>query len=984
MQKLIEIINNEDKKNPFTDQELAKMLSMPRIKIINERNKLNIPDSRDRRKDLLLRDLKIILSEYPNLSERKTTELMIDKGYNISRNIVARNIKELMSEGEIEEVNIEKIDDSSTDIKGYTKNQNTNEEDESGFKKLIGYRGSLKNKIDLAKAAILYPPNGLHTLIYGGTGVGKSELAECMYEFAVANNVKPKDSPFIIFNCADYAENPNLLISQLFGVVKGAYTGANAEREGLVEKANGGVLFLDEIHRLPPEGQEILFYLIDKGKYRKLGETNTERSVNVLILAATTENPESNLLLTFRRRIPMLIELPKLIDRPLSEKLEIITMFLVREANRVNRNLLITRDVLMCLMLYNCQGNIGQLKSDIQVICAKSYVKYMSKNTNEVIIDMEDLSNLMKSEFLKGNKVNKTIMNLVTDDLYVDIKNLKGHKNEITNYVNQNEIYQYIENEFQKLEQQGMKSEEIDEILLEKVESKLGKIIDNKNITKVLNINELKTIVRPEVINITEGILEIVRDKYKFINNSFFIALAIHINFTIERVLTGKVITKSNIDITKKILPQEFQVAEKIRKMIENATNLKIPNDEAGYIALYINKFCSDELILEPKVRVIIITHGHVAEGMADVVNQLLGINDTIGIEIALDESPESALERTIKVVKQIDEGKGCLLLVDMGSLGGFASVIEERTGIRAKTIGRVDTLLALEAVRKASIEGDSLDNIMEDLKESKLYQGTFKSEISTNSNNKIKKKALITICLTGEGNALSIKKHLQNYLKKATVDIDIFPMGFINKEDIEEEINKISIDYDILAVCGTINLKVANIPFISYESILNGTGINRITKLMDIYSDKEESVKEESLSDLIHEELIFLDLDGLSKEDVIDNMAEALEEGGYVNNRFTLSLYKREAMGSGIFNNTIAIPHGLPENVIKPAIVIAKLNNPVQWEGNIMVDLVLMLALKENNREEIKKLFFMIREDNLMEKLNSASSVKDIKKMFS
>ena len=103
---------------------------------------------------------------------------------------------------------------------------------------------------------------------------------------------------------------------------------------------------------------------------------------------------------------------------------------------------------------------------------------------------------------------------------------------------------------------------------------------------------------------------------------------------------------------------------------------------------------------------------------MADVVNQLLGVDDTIGIEIALDESPESALERTIKVVKQIDEGKGCLLLVDMGSLGGFASAIEERTGIRAKTIGRVDTLLALEAVRKASIEGDSLDNIMEELKQ--------------------------------------------------------------------------------------------------------------------------------------------------------------------------------------------------------------------------------------------------------------------------
>lgn len=983
MEKLVEIIKQEDKKNPYTDQELAKILSLPRLKIISERNKLNIPDSRDRRKKMLLEDLKDILTKNPNMSERKITDLMIERGYNISRNIVARNMKDLLEDTESKNDDNNDLKKSSNTFKEYIKREERAEEDESGFKKLIGYRGSLKNKIDLAKAAILYPPNGLHTLIYGGTGVGKSELAECMYEFAVANNVKSKDAPFIIFNCADYAENPNLLISQLFGVVKGAYTGANSDREGLVEKANGGVLFLDEIHRLPPEGQEILFYLIDKGKYRKLGETNTERNVNVLILAATTENPESNLLLTFRRRIPMLIELPKLTDRPLSEKLEIITMFLVREANRVNRNLLVTRDVLMCLMLYNCQGNIGQLKSDIQVICAKGYVKYMSKNINEVIIDMEDLSNIIKSEFLKGNKINKTIMSLVTDDLYIDIKNMKSHKSEITKYVNENEIYQYIENEFQNLESQGMKSEEIDEILLQKVEGKLGRIIDNKNITKVLNINELKTIVRPEVINITEKILDIVRDKYKFINNSFFIALAIHINFTIERVLTGKSITKSNIDVTKKVLPQEFQVAEKIRKTIEKATNLPIPNDEAGYIALYINKFCSDELILEPKVRVIIITHGHVAEGMADVVNQLLGVDDTIGIEIALDESPESALERTIKVVKQIDEGKGCLLLVDMGSLGGFASAIEERTGIRAKTIGRVDTLLALEAVRKASIEGDSLDNIMEELKESRLYQGTFKSEISSRANVDEKKKALVTICLTGEGNALSIKKYLENHLKRDNKDIEIFPMGFINKEDIEEEIELLSEEYNVVAVCGTINPKISNVPFVSYESILNGKGINRISKFMDIYT-QEEVVNEERLIDLIQDDLLFLDMDELSKESIIDKMAETLEAKGYVNSKFILSLYKREAMGSGIFNNTIAIPHGLPENVIKPAIAIAKLNNPVQWEGQVMVDLVVMLALKENNRQEIKKLFSMIREEELAEKLKTAQSVKDIKKMFS
>ncbi len=59
-----------------------------------------------------------------------------------------------------------------------------------------------------------------------------------------------------MFNCAEYANNPELLTSKLFGHAKGAFTGADRAVSGLIETSNGGVLFIDEVHRLPPEGQE--------------------------------------------------------------------------------------------------------------------------------------------------------------------------------------------------------------------------------------------------------------------------------------------------------------------------------------------------------------------------------------------------------------------------------------------------------------------------------------------------------------------------------------------------------------------------------------------------------------------------------------------------------------------------------------------------------------------------------------------------------
>ena len=143
---------------------------------------------------------------------------------------------------------------------------------------------SLYTAGEQAKAAILYPPKKMNMFILGDTGVGKSMFAELIHKYAQEMKAMDESAPFISFNCADYANNPNLLLGQIFGVKKGAYTGADSDKAGLVEKADEGILFLDEVHRLPPEGQEIFFTFIDTGKYRRLGETEFSRSSKVLII----------------------------------------------------------------------------------------------------------------------------------------------------------------------------------------------------------------------------------------------------------------------------------------------------------------------------------------------------------------------------------------------------------------------------------------------------------------------------------------------------------------------------------------------------------------------------------------------------------------------------------------------------------------------------------------------------------------------------
>ena len=247
---------------------------------------------------------------------------------------------------------------------------------EKSFTAFVGADQSLKKCINQAKAAILYPPNGLHTLITGETGTGKSHFAEAMYDFAVETGLVSNSAKFVIYNCASYSENPQLLLSQLFGYKRGAFTGADKDTPGIIDQADGGVLFLDEAHRLSPEGQEKMFLLIDKGIFQRLGETREYRRAKIRIIAATTEGPKNALLSTFLRRIAVVIKIPPLEKRSFDERIRFIFRFLWEESENIRKSFCVDLEVIKALALYKCQGNIGQIRGDIRCLCASAFLDY--------------------------------------------------------------------------------------------------------------------------------------------------------------------------------------------------------------------------------------------------------------------------------------------------------------------------------------------------------------------------------------------------------------------------------------------------------------------------------------------------------------------------------------------------------------------------------------------------------------------------------
>lgn len=689
---------------------------------------------------------------------------------------------------------------------------------------------SLKSAIEQAKAAILYPPKGMNCLILGSTGVGKSMFASLMHNYALSMNVKSEDSPFIIFNCADYSNNPQLLTSQLFGVKKGAYTGAECDKTGLIEQANGGILFLDEIHRLPPEGQETLFIFLDTGTFRRVGDSEIRKS-DVLIISATTENPDSALLSTFRRRIPIVINIPSLKERTLEERLYLIKSFFKYESIRLNKDIYVSLNSLRALISYDCPNNIGQLKSDVQMLCAKAYSEFLTNVRGDVRIHSGNLPAYIKEGLYKEKEHRVLWNNLMSDE--IEFFRFSGSNDDCLDIFenSDNSIYDFIESKLKKLKSLEICDSDIENIL----EKDIAKHFKNNfsNISKEFSKKNLLSIIEPSVLECFDKIVNYITERLPIqFDNNLYTAFALHINTLVDRIHSKKTIKNPNLNKIKKLYPNEFAIALDVKDILSEYLFSSIPEDEAGYITLFLIPDTSLNTKPRDKVKVILIAHGEsTATSMSDVANKLLGEDYVIPINAPIDVPPSKVLEHLKLVINENPSSSGYLLLVDMGSLLAFADTIKQELNVKLEIISLVSTLHVLEAARKALL-GLSLNEIYNDVIMINSYMQVHKN--LNNKNINTEKTLIITACMSGEGGSAAIKDFLSVNLKFDSELFEIICLSCAEKESYKEMILNFETKNQVLFVVSSFHIESMNMPQFSMYDTLNGTVLPQMQRLID------------------------------------------------------------------------------------------------------------------------------------------------------
>jgi sigma-54 dependent dga operon transcriptional activator len=708
------------------------------------------------------------------------------------------------------------------------------------FMNLIGYDKSLKDAIAKTKAAVLYPPNGLNIMLTGQSGVGKTYFAELIHEFAQNMGITKKQVPFVYFNCSEYYNNPELLTSHLFGHKQGAFTGAASEKEGIIKKADGGFLFLDEVHRLPSEGQEKLFSIIDKGTYRKLGSSEKEEKISIRLICATTEDIKSALLKTFLRRIQVVVELPQLKERTLDERIEMVFKFFQMESAKINETIKISQAFMNHLLTTDFEANIGQLKSDIQFICAQAYLNKISRKEKYLLIDE---GYIKEKNTIKNARVKMILENMFSEKKYIDIypnlqEDISKRLASVSEKSETDIFYSYLSKEYTNLRNSNVPIDETIVLLKNKLETIFyNDMYHNSSVSK--NIpreygykleDKIKAIIE-YIENFTGFELE-----SNIVNN-----LRMHFLTLISYVKKGAIPMIYNSNLILDSCKSEYYNAKEICEKIEDVFNIKCPNTELVFMSLLLNELRNrkQKRELQSECGVILIAHGNsTASSMADYANSLFEKNVVQAIDMPLHQSVHDTLDILIKNIEK--QGyKKLILLVDIGSLVYFGDIVSKMFGVETLIIKNTNTLALLETVREViyePIDFDAMNAKLQDRKiECEICEG--KADISS--------RVLIISCITGMGTSVKIKNLIEDSFKGfIPADMRVAVLDYSETESINKLSKNIEKNERIVGIIGTFKTELPDIPFISLEEIFSEEGIELLMGVLGLGYNKAEREK--------------------------------------------------------------------------------------------------------------------------------------------
>lgn len=579
---------------------------------------------------------------------------------------------------------------------------------------MVGVSGSLFEAVSQAKAAVIYPSHTLHCLITGSVGVGKGKLARSMYDHALSKGAFPPTAPFITVNCQERSTSPQIFLNQIFGCSRDAAPKGEKSRRGLIDRAEGGILCIDNIDKLPVSVQDTLITLLEKNVYSRIGEASVTRKANVMVIGISTEDPESPTLQTLAQRFPIHIHLPDLKDRSINELAQILIHTFQQEALSTGISFKISKEVFACFLKAGFPGNLGELSSIVRTSCSLVYLEYSASPIPPKIMEI-------CFRHLPQNALATIQENAVKDQQIRDLLQ-KSNFSYLLFSPNGFTADCYTGPQFLELLNTPGTLSQPDTgfpIPLAIANEYLKRYLDKAVLNHIEHAAVLQDFFPSSLIQIVQDTLTLHEDFAFLIHhpNEMYRLLSClrdGLHNHLENILNAEHLLLK----LSEICPGAAQVVRHLQKSLKEVSGQTLSESVMCYLIACLHMAVRANLT--GGVPIILVCHGKaIAENMAAYVNSALNTTVAHGVCFSENMPFDELLSQVTDLAQEVDQGNGILLMVDMVPLTELHEHILTVTGIHAETISNINLPLVLHICRRAMDSNITLHMLVEEARNS-------------------------------------------------------------------------------------------------------------------------------------------------------------------------------------------------------------------------------------------------------------------------
>lgn len=575
------------------------------------------------------------------------------------------------------------------------------------FKEYIANRNtsSMYEPIQKAKSALLYPPLGLNTLLYGEPCVGKLNFAKAMFQFGVSHQRFSNTSKFLIFDCMNYE---NQTTEEILGILYGYFDGEHLKK-GMIEQAKNGILVLNHLDYLSFSTLTHIYNSIINQTISPIHLPNKEYPIKCLIIGISNsenliKNPD------IRRCFPMQIKLPCLREKSIQEMLVLTMQYFQKGSETMDKTIRISKGALSCFVMSDYTGNLPHLHAEIKQACAHAYYHYLEQESFFVNIDYDDISTPVLTDIYDVNERIHELDNILNlfESEFLFFSPLQ--KNE------ELELLYDLNNEIDK-----------NELYLNKIDDKLVNLcIQDINAAINIQLNTIRSIMLKQIY---DTLYPIVSQSPICKNENLLYGLLLHISNAVNKIKSGITDLSFKADHYKIGRNEDYAYAHQILSTIKVEYDIQLSAEEADYIATYL--YLSSQWIDNRYIQLLIISDTKdLAKDYADYLNSQKIKSSVHWLKVNSQDTAEITSRTIVEKMNTINKEKGVVIATDSQYIESCEALIKTMTDIEFVIVPNISVKRLISIVEKIESLGVTI-HTMKYFKQEKTVKNTFVSNQS-------------------------------------------------------------------------------------------------------------------------------------------------------------------------------------------------------------------------------------------------------------